>query len=204
MSATTKRYAKCSVADCAANAHHDGSGRRGFCCMHYQRWQAHGDPLFVWKQERPAIEWLESRVLFTGDECLPWPFTVGKDGYGRVHRPDTYRLTTASRMMCEMAHGPAPSRKHEAAHSCGNGNKACTNPNHVYWATPTRNHADKVAHGTTNRGERQGSSKLTEADIRAIRSLCETMSNTDIARIYSLDQSTVSQIKGRKRWGWLA
>jgi hypothetical protein len=197
------RFKACSVADCDRNAHRDGEGRAGLCSLHYQRKRAHGDPLTVISKDRPAYDWLVRHAAHEGDDCLPWPFHTGRDGYGRVHR-ENGRLTTASRLMCEIAHGPPPSPTHEAAHSCGKGNRGCTNPRHLRWDTPTGNHADKIEHGTTNRGERQGAHKLSENDVRTIRRLAATETQASIARHFRIDQSTVSDIKTRRRWGWLA
>lgn len=172
--------------------------------MHYCRIRAHGDPSVVKKVASPAKDWITEHASHDGDGCLTWPFHIGKDGYGRVHRPSNGTLTTAARLMCEVAHGKPPSPIHEAAHSCGKGNLGCVNPRHVYWATPTRNHADKVQHGTTNRGERQWKSKLTTADIAEIRSLLETdITQNEIARRFGVNPSNISDIKRGKKWGWL-
>ena len=170
--------------------------------MHYQRWKKHGDPHRVDKVASPAKDWLLAHVKFQSSDCLTWPFHVGDDGYGRVHRFDNGRLTTASHMMCELAHGPCPP-KYEAAHSCGKGHLACVNPQHLYWATAVRNHADKIEHGTTNRGERQGSHKLTEADVLRIRELAGTRPQTEIGAMFNVSQTHVSSIVTGRCWGWL-
>jgi hypothetical protein len=148
------------------------------------------------------MDWLTAHASHECDDCLIWPFAIGADGYGRVHRPKG-SLTTASNLMCEMVHGPKPSQKHEAAHSCGMGNTGCVNPRHVYWATPKENHADKIKHGTTNRGEQQGASRLTEDDIRQIRSRSGTESQLSLAREFQVDPSHISKIVNRQAWGWL-
>lgn len=105
--------------------------------------------------------------------------------------------------MCETAHGPRPSDIHEAAHSCGNGSLGCGNPKHLRWDTPEGNHADKVEHGTTNRGERQWQARLTEADVRDIRAMLGTTKQKDIASLYGLNPCVISEIKTGRKWGWL-
>ncbi|MFZ0270987.1 MAG: hypothetical protein WAL34_03970 [Acidobacteriaceae bacterium] len=170
--------------------------------MHYQRVKKFGDPTIVKKVPSPALDWIEANKNHIGDDCLRWPFHIGKDGYGRVH----YRagpLTTASRLMCTTAHGEPPSKKHEAAHSCGKGDQGCVNPNHIYWATSARNHADKIVHGTTNRGERQGRSRLTEADVLEIRQMLGLRTQKEIAHAFGVDESHIAHIKRGKAWGWL-
>jgi hypothetical protein len=193
----------CSVGGCEGNAHRAAEGKRGYCSKHYQRLRRHGDPTRVEKPSSPALDWLRAHVGHPTDECLRWPFHIGDDGYGRVHRRGDDQLTTASRAMCEMAHGAPPSPKHEAAHSCGRGDNACTNPRHLYWATSARNHADKIEHGTTNRGERQWRSKLTAADVHEIRRLRGSMTQTKIGARFNVHQSVISDIYRGKKWGWL-
>jgi hypothetical protein len=63
---------------------------------------------------------------------------------------------------------------------------------------------DRLIHGTHNRGERQGSHKLTEADVHKIRSLSGRLSQTAIANRFGIDPSTVNNIHSGKRWGWLS
>ena len=197
------RFKACAFDGCANNAHRDAEGKRGWCSTHYQRWRRYGDPSSKPGVPRPAIDWLEQHVGFYGDDCLQWPFAVGDDGYGRVHIPGTGVLTTASRLMCRMAHGEPLNPTMEAAHTCGKGHNGCVNPKHLYWASSTTNHADKVEHGTTNRGERQWMSKLTETDVHEIRRLLGSMTQKAIADLYGVDQSTISNIKRVKDWGWL-
>ena len=194
---------RCSVASCDRSAHFTAGGRGGLCSTHYKRKLKNGDPNLVGRRSSPAIDWVEAHVSHPGDECLIWPFHIGKDGYGRVHERRTGKLMTTSRMMCIMAHGEPESEKLQAAHSCGNGNQGCVNPRHLYWTDHTGNQADRVKHGTTNRGQRQWQAKLTEADVREIRALRGLESQASIARRYRLDQSTVSNIMRRKNWAWL-
>jgi hypothetical protein len=61
---------------------------------------------------------------------------------------DSGHFERATRVMCKLAHGPAPTPKHHAAHSCGKGHEACINPKHLRWATPRENAADAKLHGT--------------------------------------------------------
>lgn len=196
-------YTKCNVVDCQRSSDRCSNGRLGYCSMHYQRLKKFGDPSVVNKCPSPARDWIEENKTHTGNDCLKWPFHVGKDGYGRAHGGENSSLSTASRLMCIAAHGEPPSEKHEAAHSCGNGNKGCTNPNHIYWATPKQNQHDRIAHGTSARGSQSPVSKLKESDVLEIRRLLPNHSQYFIAKLFNVSRGTISCIKSGKNWGWM-
>ncbi|MGN7750604.1 hypothetical protein [Sinorhizobium sp. 22678] len=109
-----------------------------------------------------------------------------------------------SRFLCEDTKGAPPTPKHEAAHSCGNGKFGCVTKRHISWKTPAENQADRLAHGTHNRGERCGTSKLTEREAREILSLKGKESQRSIAKRFGIIQQTVSQIHSKKTWAWLS
>jgi hypothetical protein len=75
------------------------------------------------------------------------------NGYLRLglrHEDGTRENIAVHRMVCEAFHGPAPTLTHHAAH--WDGNRKNNIPNNLRWATCSENHADKIRHGTTNRG----------------------------------------------------
>lgn len=84
-------------------------------------------------------------------------------------------------------------------HRCNN--KRCINVDHLYLGTAAVNNRDAIADGLRNapKGEKHWSTNLTEDDVRAIRS--DTRTQKEIAEKYGMDQSAVSLIKRRKRWG---
>lgn len=177
--------------------------KRGWCNMHYEKWRRHGDPLGG-RSIAPrgsVAAWLYEHSGHTGDDCLTWPFSRNRHGYGRVHTGT--KNTTASRVMCEIAHGAPPSPAHQAAHSCGMGHMGCVNPKHLRWAMPDENAADMLAHGTRNRGERNGVSKLTKADVRRIKALAGRLSQPKIGEMFGIHVQTVGRILRGHRWGWL-
>ena len=61
-----------------------------------------------------GLLWLKARIWHAGQECLIWPFSKTYQGYGQVGYGGKVRK--AHRVMCELAHGPAPTSCHEAAH----------------------------------------------------------------------------------------
>ena len=119
-------------------------------------------------------------------------------GYGVLNKK------VVSRLACERRNGPPPDHKYDAAHSCGNGHKGCVNPNHLSWKTRKDNMADQLEHGTRNRGERQGHSKLTKEIVLEIRSKRGTQTQISIAEEYGLSAGHVSNLmNGKKSWEWL-
>ena len=175
---------------------------RGYCEKHYLRWRRHGHPLGGRTSPGVPLRWLEENVGYHGDDCLRWPFADDGKGYGVVKVDG--QQTSAHRAMCKLVHGDPPTADHEVAHSCGQGHLRCVNPNHLRWATRSENHADKLTHGTHNRGERCPTADLTESQVRQILSLKGIMLKKDIAAQFGVSLSHVSNIHLGKRWSWLS
>ena len=87
----------------------------------------------------------------------------------------------------------------EGMECCHNdGNPQNNHWSNLRWDTPKNNHADKIKHGTTNRGEQCGTAKLTLEQVRAIRQ--DTRLQRIIAAEYGVRDNTISRIKSFKRW----
>lgn len=188
---------------CAAPGCSRTADRRGFCFPHYCRWKSHGDPLGGRTKNGDPIKFVnEVAIPYSGDDCLIWPygrFGTGypclRDGNGHIH---------AHRYICISVHGEPPTVSHEAAHTCGQGLAGCVNPNHLEWKTRKENEADKVLHGTSPRGSRQGRAKLTEEQARKIISMKGTMSERDIAGSFGISTRHVRAIQSGSKWSWLS
>lgn len=188
-----RQSASCQVDGC------DKPSKTGsMCTSHYKRLLRHGDPLAGRTRLGEPEHYLETVVMaYDGDECLPWPFATSA-GYG-VTTIDRKRVYV-SRYVCTRIHGEPPTPEHEAAHSCGNGRRACVTKGHLSWKTGTENQADRIAHGTSNRGEKHGMAKLTDQQVREIRSLLGTRSHSSIAKMYGVSRPHISGIaSGRDR-----
>ena len=126
-------------------------------------------------------------------KCWNWMQSCGGLGYGNwalggiqgAHRA-TYRLFYGE-----------PSGM--ILHKCGN--RKCCNPNHLYNGTSQQNRRDAEVHGTAPLGSRHGQSKLTEAQVLAIRA--DSRLHRIIASEYGVSRPTVSTIKSAKAWAWL-
>lgn len=138
---------------------------------------------------------LRAHVDHKGQDCLLWPFRRIASGYGLAVIGGVQKH--ASRWMCELVHGAPPFLRAEAAHACGNA--GCVNPEHLRWATGKQNCADKLLHGTHNRGERSGKAKLTAEDVAAIRAAPADL-RALMAR-YGVSKGCISKVRSGQRWG---
>lgn len=117
--------------------------------------------------------------------CLLWRNNRAK--CARIHR-----------LVLEAFVGKAPS-KHECCHN--DGNYRNNNLSNLRWDTAAENQADRVKHGTSNRGERCGSAKLKVAQAQAIR--LDPRTHREISRDYGIGSAQVSRIKTGARWAHL-
>lgn len=142
---------------------------------------------------------LRANMGFEHDYCLLWPYRLTRKGYGLAVIGG--RQMQAHRWMCILSHGEPPSPEMQAAHICGNPN--CVNPRHLRWATQSENQQDRVQHGTTNRGERDGMAKLSEQQVQAIIALKSIISGVELAEVYGVNPSAIYKIWRGERWAHL-
>lgn len=192
----------CSIAECGKTVF-----CRKLCSRHYHRLQRYGDPREGGPARADYMAWiLRHRDWPDERACLTWPFF--KTGDGRAgYVMYRGRQTGVARAMCFEANGEPPTRKHHAAHSCGNGHMACVNPRHLRWATSRENQLDRFRDGTSNRGSRNANSRISEHDVRRIRQIVPLvrglMSYSDVGRLFGITGRHVGQIISRQTWGWL-
>jgi hypothetical protein len=187
---------KCSVEKCERS-----NWARGLCDMHYHRQQA-GRPMDAAPLIAPvgtAIAWLREAVKTETDECIPWPYTSDKNGYGKVVWEGRDRK--AHHIALILVGREAPKPPLQTRHLCGNGHLGCVNLRHLINGTPAENSTDTIIHSRSLRGERSRTSKLTEAQAREI--LAATGSVTMIAEQYGVSRSQAHRIRLRQAWAWL-
>lgn len=101
----------------------------------------------------------------------------------------------AHRVAFELTFGAIPEGM-DICHRCDN--PLCCNPSHLFVGTRADNMADAKSKGRTTTGEKHGASKLTTAQVLAIRA--DNGVQHQVAARFHICQQTVSDIKKRKRW----
>lgn len=175
--------------------------RKGLCNKHYDRLKLYGDPLGGGTFRGMPRAWLDAHVDFDGPECLIWPFAVKAQGRGGLKLGE--RDVFAPRLMCELANGPPPTPKHQAAHSCGQGHMGCVHPKHLRWDTRVGNAADRVLHGTDCRGEKSPFAVLKEAEVVVIKRLQGVETQVSLAERFHVSRGAIRSIHSGLSWAWL-
>jgi hypothetical protein len=126
------------------------------------------------------------KLISYGKDGRPF-LNLWKQNKQKVVRPHTLVMTAFV--------GARPNGQ-ECCHN--DGDPSNNNLSNLRWDTPTANQADRVKHGTSNRGEQCGTAKLTQAQVDAIRK--DTRLQREIAADYGVLQNNISRIKSGKRW----
>lgn len=158
------------------------------------------------------LEWLKQRLAEPfGEECVEWPWAKKAGGYGKVNdlsgRPARYLYV--HRVSCEYVHGPAPSDKPMALHSCDN--PACFNPKHLRWGDHKSNVFDAVSRGRNSKppnskgggeGEANYGHKLCNEDVLAIRDsyIPGATSYNSLAKQFGVNHTMIRKIVKQEAW----
>lgn len=169
----------------------------GFCQLHYHRTRRTGGTQIEGPSSSDKQDFIASAIAHSGDNCLPWPFAISPEGYGRINNEYVHRI------VCEGVDGPPPTPDHEASHSCGNGHLACISGGHLRWATRLENANDMVAHGTSTKGVKNARAKLTNHQVRQIRSLATSGTRHEIGQMFGVSGACITAILTGRTWSWL-
>ncbi len=191
----------CSVEGCSGQV--GSKGGRGYCCKHYKRFLAHGDPLGGSTEWGAARRFVEEAAVSDSDECIIFPYFRNSSGYGHMN-VDSGRYVGAHVFSLELRVGPKPTPSHEACHICGNGHLGCVNGKHLYWGTRSDNVQDAMAHGTAYAairptGEDSPNSKFSNALIATARArMASGEPALRVARELGISQSYIYHIRDYK------
>ena len=170
--------------------------------------------------ERRVLSWLpdydiaengEIRRITKAKTRGAVPYVVKGCDNGKGRRRVTLILPDGTRkqfmifhLVCEAFHGPRPHASMHCAHWDGNiANDHFTN---LRWATAKENVGDdRMRHGRTPRGERNGRCKLTADQVKEMRRKYtgEYGQIERLAREYGLSSSATHSILKGGNWSWL-
>lgn len=162
----------------------------GFFCrvdvMSKQYWKLRGIPL---RERFDANYKVDSE---TG--CWLWQGCLNR-GYGQMRVCG--KLMASHRVSYILFRGSIPKRKC-VLHSCDV--PRCVNPGHLWIGTQLDNISDCVSKNRTPHGEKHFKAKLSEDDVRFIRSSYPNITGVKLAIMFGVCSSTISEIISRKYW----
>jgi hypothetical protein len=151
--------------------------------------------------DKKTLERFWNKVNKTGG-CWLWQATKAHK-YGQFAVSRTIRVP-AHRLSYEMAFGKIPVGM-LICHSCDN--PICVNPAHLFCGTQSDNLVDCVAKGRHRyilpmiNGERISSAKLTEAQVRIIRSRLRAGAKISaLAKEFTMSKRTICDIGNLRTW----
>ncbi len=136
-----------------------------------------------------------SKVDCSGDGCWEWQRGRMKAGYGETWH--NKRVTYTHRLAWEYTNGPIPNGL-KVLHSCDN--RACCRPEHLFLGTDADNVRDMIAKGRNKQGEQAPNARLTEADVRFIRTNHPAMSAHELAERFGVHHNHIHAIISRTWW----
>lgn len=197
-----EKVTQCSVSGCTK----EGKIVRGLCTIHYYRNYTYGDPTAETKHRTATRSGtLEGRFrqgvpdTVGPDDCWEWTRFRDKAGYGRIKYLG--KIYGAHRVSYTVHYGVAIPHGLVVRHSCDN--PPCVNPSHLVLGTDQDNVDDMNRRGrqAIQRGERNGRAKVTEGDVREIRSLYSAgASRKEISDKFGISGPTVYNIVHKRTW----
>jgi len=136
-----------------------------------------------------------------GSKLKPLKATTTPDGRSQVN--PNRKVKRVSRLVLEAFVGPCPPGM-EACHFPDR-NPSNNRLENLRWDTPKANQADRNYHGTSNAGERNGSARLTEAQVVEIRRRRDAgESSLALSQEFGVAQVTIRAIVSRRIWKQVA
>ena len=133
-------------------------------------------------------------------ECLVT--TRARDSRGYARQQFEGKAHRAHRLVARYYLGPCPERM-EVRHLCGRGAEGCVTASHLRYGTRQENALDAERHrpGYHPKGEQAGRAKLTEEQVRYIRSFAPRKGlDRVLAREMGVHRNTIGSILARRAW----
>jgi hypothetical protein len=143
----------------------------------------------------PLAERLALRSKRAENGCLEWTGPLSPKGYGRLTVAG--KKQRVHRAAYELRYGAIPNGL-GVLHYCDN--RRCFDPEHLFLGTAADNAADMVAKNRQAKGVKNSATKLTEQNVKDIRRLSKTFTQTELARLFKVSQSTISYVATRICW----
>jgi len=132
------------------------------------------------------------------ENCWIWNGPKNKFGYGIFYY--NYNRVKAHRFIYSCYNGDFDKTLF-VCHKCDV--PSCINPNHLFLGTPKDNSQDMVDKDRSPRGERSGTSKLTDNDVKQILtdiSLNKYNTILDISKNYNIKSMQIIRILNNQNW----
>lgn len=130
-------------------------------------------------------------------ECLIWQAATFRSGYGAMQIGTLAQPKTvlAHRLSWELNVGPIP-KGLSVLHRCDN--RRCVNPAHLFLGTQADNLIDAASKGRMRRGPQHHNTKLSEAQVRAIRANGERA--VTLAKKMGVSDSNIRHVRAGRTW----
>jgi hypothetical protein len=145
-------------------------------------------------ENKLEVERFWSKVKKTKN-CWVWTDSIAARGYGRLIFDN--KPFPAHRLSWELHYGKIPGRLC-VLHKCDN--RRCVRPDHLFLGTRADNVYDMVKKGRGKpcRGETNGRSKLTDNQIREIRS--SVLSDYELSISNKISKCEINKIRNKQAW----
>jgi len=143
--------------------------------------------------------------------CWEWTGPIDAYGYGRFYFSGRGHTEVKAHRISLQICGTKVEKGQVVMHSCDN--RLCVNPSHLGLGTHADNARDMWAKGRAasirdpqacvNVGEKNGSARLTESQVREILSLKGKERSLTLGIAYGVSQETILNIWGARAWKWV-
>ena len=152
-----------------------------------------GAPRGQYITTRSPIQRFCRKVHIPADSSQCWIWTGARFHYGHgAFAPDgrVPRNIGAHRWLYQWVHGVELPQNITVNHHCDN--PPCVNPQHLYAGTQQDNVADMIRRGRQAQGTQTAAARLSEADVRTIRSSSQTV--RQLARQFGVTDWTIYKV----------